>query len=323
MSAYITRRIFTSLVTLFLILTITFIMFRLLPGDPTIALTSPLLPAKARQDLQAQFGLDKSVFQQYYLFIFNTLKGNFGHSFFNNVPVFEYIMPRLLNTLFLSFSAFFISYSVGLIGGLILIWKYNTWVEKTGIAVVLCLRAPPVFWTGMLAMMFFSFQLGWFPYRGIRSIGYTATGLLDKYLSLDFLHHLVLPSLVMSAYLIGFPMLLFRNSLLRVMKLDYVQTARAKGLSELKVLIKHTARNGLLPIVTAAGTYIGLAAGGMAVVEFVFSWPGLGQALIQAIGVRDYPIAQGAFFLIGAMVIVANFIVDLIYVVLDPRITYD
>lgn len=175
----------------------------------------------------------------------------------------------------------------------------------------------------MILLMIFSFKLGWFPSGRIRSLGYVTTGGLDKYLNLDFLHHLILPTVVAGLYLVALPVMLTRNTLLEVLKEDYIELARAKGLPGRTILLKHGVRNAILPVVTAAAVYIGLAIAGMAEIEVVFSWPGVGQAIVLAVRSHDYPVAQGAFLLLAIMVSVMSLVADLAYAYLDPRISYD
>jgi len=323
MIGFLVRRAVSSAVTLFLILTIVFFLFHLLPGDPTIAVLSPLLPAEAHDTLMRIFGLDKPLYQQYFIYLVNIFHGQFGRSFRRGMAVTQIIGERLLNTLFLALSTFTLTYSLAIPLALVMVWNRGTWIESTLTGICLALRAPPLYWTGMLLMILFSFTLRWLPYAGIRTPGYMATGIVEKYLNLDFLRHLVLPTLVMTAYFLSFPLLLLRNAMERHLQSDYVRSARAKGLRESAVLLKHVLRNAMLPVVTSAALYIGLAVGGLAIVEYVFSYPGLGRTIIGAIQNRDYAVAQGAFILIGATVVVMNLVADLLYGLLDPRITYD
>ncbi len=322
MGTFLLRRFATSIVTIIAIITIAFILFRLLPGDPAAVMLSPLLPAEMRQQVKASFGLDKPMHEQYLRYVTNLLRLNFGRSFLQQRPVIDVIKGRLANTLILAAAAFVLTYGLAILLSLIMTAKRGTWIESALVSICLVLRAPPVFWTGMLSIMVFSFYLGWFPYAGIRSFGSKETGIW-VYLNVDFLHHLILPTLVMTAYFISFPTLLLRNAMLRHLPADYVRTARSKGLRESTVTIKHVLRNALLPVVTSAATHIGLAVAGMSVLEYVFSWPGLGRAIIEGIKMRDYPVTQGAFLLIGVMIVIMNIIADLTYATLDPRITYD
>jgi len=312
-----------SVVTVFVIVTITFILFRLLPGDPTLAVLSPLLPAEMHQKMREIFGLDEPLAKQYVLYIGNVLRGELGRSFLKKKPVTEVLSGRLANTLILGGVAFIMTYIAAVILSLVMVARRGTWIDSLLVSFCLLLRAPPLFWTGMMAIMLFSFKLQWFPYAGVRTPGYPTTGFWGMYFNMDFLRHLILPATVMSGYFLSFPTLLLRNAMLRHLPSDYVRTARAKGLGEVRILLKHVFRNALLPVVTSAATHIGLSFGGLAVLEYVFNWPGLGRVIIEGIQQRDYPVVQGAFLFIGAMVVIMNIIADLTYANLDPRISYE
>lgn len=319
---YVIRRLLQGLVTLWVIATITFLLFRLLPGDPTYAVLDPTFPADVRELLRERFGLDQPMSTQYVRYLANLARGEFGRSFFYNLPAMQIIRERLINTLILAMASFVLAYSIGIVGGVLMAWRRGTRFELVAATIALVFRAAPMFWTGMLAVMLFSFKLDWLPHAGLRTPGYEAVGFLDKYLSLDFLAHLVMPATISALYFLGFPLLLLRNTMLEVLGEDYIELARAKGLSDRRIMFHHAARNALLPIVTSAAVYIGLALGGIAVIEYVFSWPGLGLEIVAATQRRDFPIAQAAFLLLGTMVVVMNFVADLVYSYLDPRIAF-
>jgi len=186
----------------------------------------------------------------------------------------------------------------------------------------LFLRSAPVFWTGMIFIMLFGIWLGIFPTSGMRTLPYEATGFLDKIFTLDFLWHLFLPALTISLYYLALPMLIMRNTMLEVMGEDFIELCKAKGLGERATMFKHAARNALLPVVTQAAITVGLAVGGMVVVEVVFSWPGLGRELVQAVRTGDYPMAQAGFMLMAGIILLMNFLADIVYGYLDPRVAY-
>lgn len=318
---YIGRRLLQSLVTLWLISTITFVLFRLLPGDPTYALLDPSFPPDVRELLRQRFGLDQPIIVQYVRFLTNAVRGEFGRSFFYAQPAIMIIREKLLNTLILAFAAFILAYTIGVLGGVVLAWRRGSRLEVGAVMVALIFRSAPLFWIGILSIMLFSFKLDWLPHAGLRTPGYVAHGVLDKYLTWDFLAHLAQPAVVSALYFLGFPLLLLRNTMLEVLGEEYIELARAKGLSEWRIMFHHAARNALLPVVTAAAVYISLAAGGIAVIEYVFSWPGLGLEIVAATQRRDFPLAQAAFLLLGAMVVVTSFLTDLVYGYLDPRVS--
>jgi peptide/nickel transport system permease protein len=320
--AYLVRRVIHSIITVWIIATLIFLLFRAIPGDPASLLVDPTFPEEVRREILRRFGLDKPVWQQYFIYIGNLLKGDLGISFFSRRPVLSELGDHALNTVVLSLAAFFIAYPLGILNGAFLATKRGKWTDSLGITVTLFFRSAPIFWTGMLAITLFSFELGWFPHSGMRSVGYETSNVFGTFLSVDFLRHLVLPAVVSGLYFAALPLLLTRNTMLEVLDEDFIDLARAKGLSEWTVVYRHAVRNAILPVVTAAAVYIGLALGGIAVIEVVFSWPGLGREIIQAVSRRDFPVAQGAFLVLAIMVTIMNFIADLTYAYLDPRITY-
>ncbi len=188
--------------------------------------------------------------------------------------------------------------------------------------IVLVLRAAPEFWVGMILLAIFSFSLGWFPAGGATSAGAEFEGVFGRLFTLDFLAHLFLPALTLALYLLGLPLLLMRSTMLEVLDEDFVTMARMKGFPESTVVLRHAARNALLPVATAFALGIGYSIGGNVVIETVFSWPGLGRLLVRAVQGHDYPLAQGAFLLIAFVMILMNATADLIYRLLDPRVAH-
>jgi peptide/nickel transport system permease protein len=319
---YILRRLLFLIVNLWIVVSLVFLMFRLIPGDPTAMYLDPLLSAETRAEILHRFGLDQPLHRQYVLYMNNLLRGNLGYSFYYNRPVSEIIWTFLPNTLILAFAGLLIAYFLGILGGVLLAWKRGSSFDTWGTLIPLTFRSAPIFWTGMVALMYFAFRLRWFPIGGMREAGYEASNLLQKYLSLDFLHHLVLPAVVAGLYYMGLPMLLTRTSMLEVYGEDFIDLARARGFSEARVMFKHALRNALLPVVTAAAVAIGLAVGGQIIIEVVFSWPGIGREIVQATQNRDYPMAQALFLISAIAVMGANFLADILYGLLDPRISY-
>ncbi len=187
---------------------------------------------------------------------------------------------------------------------------------------VLTLRAAPEFWLGMVLLAVFAFGLGWFPSGGANSAGAQFPSTFARLTSADFLHHLILPATTLALYLQGLPLLLMRSNMLDVLQEDFITMARMKGLPEWRILLLHAARNALLPVVTAFALGLGASVGGNVVIETVFSWPGLGRLLVDAVAGADYPLAQGAFMFIALVLIMMNFIADLLYTVLDPRVAH-
>ncbi len=307
---------------LWAVATILFLMFRLMPSNPLAAYIDPTFTAEQQAALMAKFGLDKPLWEQYFIYLWNLLQGELGDSFFYRQPVGERVLELLPNTLILTFSSLIIAYAFGIVVGAWLAWKRDSLAERAAIPVVLTTRALPEFWLGMLLLALFSFSLGWFPAGGTRSPGSEYAGYFDLYTSRDFLVHLILPAATLAIYSQGLPLLLMRSNMLEVMNEDFVTMARIKGLSNWTVVVRHAARNALLPVMTSFAIAVGYQIQGNVVVETVFSWPGLGRELVNAVSASDYPLAQGAFLMIAVVVVLMNLLADLLYSLLDPRISH-
>jgi peptide/nickel transport system permease protein len=310
------------LIVLWAVATVLFLIFRLMPGNPLAAFIDPSFTQEQQAALMAEFGLDKPLFQQYLIYLVNLLHLDFGVSFFYRAPVSGLVFEVFPNTLLLTFSALILAYVVGILLGALVARQRGTWIEAVMLPIVLVLRAAPEFWVGMILLAIFSFSLGWFPAGGATSAGAEFEGLFGRLFTLDFLAHLFLPALTLALYLLGLPLLLMRSTMLEVLDEDFVTMARMKGFAESTVVLRHAARNALLPVATAFALGIGYSIGGNVVIETVFSWPGLGRLLVRAVQGHDYPLAQGAFLLIAFVMILMNAAADLIYRLLDPRVAH-
>lgn len=322
MASYLARRSWHMLATLFAMATLMFFLFRLLPGDPTATVISPALYPKAQEAMRQQFGLDRPLFEQYLLYLRNLAMLDFGFSFQTSRPVLESIEGRLLNTLLLILPSMIAAYVIGAIVGALAAWKRGGAAEIGVVFTATALQSAPLFWLGMLAILLFSIKLDLFPIGHIVTPGMFPEENWQKYFSIDFLHHLALPFLVNTLYQLCFPLLLMRSTMLSTIGEDYIELARMKGLSERRVLFGHAMRNSLLPLATTLPMILGWAVAGSVVIETVFSWPGLGLLMVEAIGRADYPVAQAAFLLIAVLTVFGTFIADLLYGLLDPRIVY-
>lgn len=310
-------------ITLFAMITIMFFLFRLLPGDPTMTVVSSAMYPKAQEAMRAQYGLDRPLLEQYLLYLRNYATFDFGYSFHSSRSVSEMLSGRIVNTLVLILPSMIVAYGLGALFGALLAWYRGGRSEVTIVFMSTAVQAAPVFWVGMLAILLFSIKLGWFPSGHIVTPGAFPDLSWRMYLSADFLHHLALPFLVHTAYQFCFPLLLMRSSMLSTIGEDFVELARIKGLPERRVLFNHAARNSLLPVATTIPMILGWALAGSVVIETVFSWPGLGLLMIEAVQRSDYPVVQAAFFLIAVLTVLGTFAADLLYGVLDPRIVYD
>ncbi len=306
--------------SLFVVATVLFFLFRQIPGGPLAAMAPPggPLPDDVQQQLMEQYGLDEPLWRQYLLFITNLLQGDLGVSFYYNAPVSSLIIDRAANTLGLMLIAIVISYVAGVFIGAHLGWIRGSNLERVEMFIVLFVRSMPVFWTGLVVLYILSFQLQLFPVGGMRTTGSDATGIAAL---ADFLHHIALPTLSLTLFYTGLPLLLMRNNMLEVITADYIQTARAKGLPQRRIIFMHAARNAVLPVVTAFAIAVGFSIGGQVLIEQVFSWPGLGREMVSSATRSDYPLAQGTFLVLAALVIIMNFIADLTYTYLDPRVS--
>jgi len=320
--AFVGRRLLHSIFVLWAVATILFLMFRLMPGNPLAAYISEALSAEQQNLIMQQFGLDRPLWEQYVIYFGNLVQGELGTSFHRREPVLSIVLSVLPNTIILTFCGLFIAYAFGILAGAYLAWHRGTWIEGVVVPIALATRAAPEFWLGMILLAVFAFWLGWFPSGGANSAGAMYAGELDRIFSRDFLLHLTLPALTIALYLQGLPLLLMRSTMIEAMHEGFVTMARMKGLSEWRIVIHHAARNSLLPVLTAFALAIGPNISANVVVETVFSWPGLGRLLVQAVSTSDYPLAQGAFFLIALVVIVMNLVADLLYGFLDPRVSH-
>lgn len=320
---FIIRRIIQVVFSLFIVATIVFFLFRLLPGDPTTSMLEPHMAAEARQMVLERFGLDRPLHEQYFLYLRNLVQGDFGFSFNYRRPVGEIIGTYAMNTLILMAVSIAIAYIIGVLAGGFLSWFRGSGLESAISAIILMFRSLPVFFIGMIVIIIFSFNLGWLPHSGMRSPGSSPVGFVETYLNWDFLRHLILPVLTSSLYYLARPTLIMRNTMLELRGADFVELARAKGLKEVRVIYLHAGRNAVLPVVTNLALILGMALGGSVALEYVFGWPGLGREIVRASQMRDYPLAQASFLMLSAMVMILNLIVDILYGYLDPRITYE
>jgi peptide/nickel transport system permease protein len=317
---YLLKRLGLTLFSLWAVATILFLLFRLAPGSPASMVTLQTMSPELKEEILRQYGLDKPLPVQYYRYILNLFTGELGRSFAYNEPVGQLLLEKVMNTIVLTLTAVVLAFFFGPIIGAYLAWHRGEPIDTYSVGVILAMYAAPIFWTGMLMIMVFSFKLGWFPAGGMHSLGFTADSLAEKYLSMDFLRHLVLPLTVTTLYWISAPTFVMRNNMLDVLGSGFIKMNRAQGLPELSILYKHAARNALLPVMHYAALALGFAIGGAVVTETVFSWPGVGRIMWSAVLQQDYPLAQGAFFMLALLIITLNFLVDVLSVFLDPRV---
>jgi peptide/nickel transport system permease protein len=323
MIKYIATRLILMVLTLYVLATLMFFMFRMLPGDPTMTVISSALNPKAQEEMKRQYGLDRPLHEQYLVYLRNTLHLEFGYSFQHSRKVSDMISGRMLNTVLLILPSMLAAYLLGVLGGAYIAWKRGSKIEVAAVVVSTAFQSAPVFWLGMLAIFVFSVHLDIFPLGHIVSPGaHHGKSAWAMYLSLDFLHHLALPFTVNTLYNLCFPLLLMRSSMLDTFGEDFIELCKMKGMRERRIIYKHAMRNSFLPIATTIPLILGWSVAGSVVIETVFSWPGLGLLMVEAVQRSDYPVVQACFLLIAVLTVVGNFIADLLYGALDPRIVY-
>lgn len=316
---YISRRLLQAIPTILVIVVLNFCIVKLAPGNAADVLAGEAGGATPEYmaQLRHRFGLDKPEPVQLALYLKNVLSLNLGYSFRNNLPVRTLILQRLGPTLLLMGTTIVFSIGFGVLLGIFGATHVNT-VRDHAISVLSLLSyATPLFWVGLMLISAFSLKLGWFPTSGMQNIAEFYHG-WDRVA--DIARHLVLPAVTLSLFYMALYVRLMRAAMLEQAGMDYVTTARAKGLTERQVTFRHVLRNAVLPVVTMAGVQVGALLGGSVVVETVFGWPGMGLLAYQALFARDINLLLGIFFVSACLVVIVNLIVDLIYVALDPRI---
>jgi len=319
MGRYVAKRAATSLITFVATVVLTFILFRLLPGDPiTLLFRSPLLTPSEINALNAQFGLNKPLYVQFLIYIKNVFEGNWGISFYYRAPVSQVLFPAMLNSVILLLPSTILAVVIGVGLGILAGWKRNTMTDVGILSFSLVLYALPTFWLGILLIML-AIKTG-IPVSGMVSIGVTFSNPWQYIINV--LKHLFLPMITLTLVTLGQFSIIMRNTILNELTEDYALAAYSKGMSDRRLLIKHIVPNALLPTITIIAISIGTVVAGAVLTETVFSWPGVGTLIYDSIARRDYPVLQGAFLIIALVVILSNFVADVIYAFLDPRVKY-
>lgn len=313
------KKIIYAVITIFAVLVFNYILFRVLPGDPLAMLmrnpkTSPEMLEATRQ----LFGLDKPWYIQFFQYFKNMLAGDLGMSYYFKQPVAGVIGSRIMPTVIMVGLAEILAIIVGIVIGVIAAWKRGTKLDVGTLGFSLITYSIPTFWLGMIMVVIFSVNLHMLPTSGILTPGMSYPSAAA--MAADYVRHLILPLLTMSVVLIGEYALTMRNTLIDVLSEDYITTARAKGFSNKYILRKHALPNAMLPMATLIAINLGLVVAGAIQVETVFSWPGLGSLMYEALKARDYPLLQGVFLLVTVSVVIANLIADITYSYIDPRV---
>lgn len=323
MSSYITKRLIQVVPLLIGITVVSFIIMQLAPGDPVDLLTERNATAEERARVRAVYGLDRPLHVQYWIWLTNMLRGDFGHSYVRGRPVLELIMDRLPNTVYLNLVVSVLIYSLAIPIGVASALKQYSTFDHSVTSFAFLGQALPNFWFGLLLIYGVALRTEFIPVGGMATYGVSLQNFPLWTVLVDRIRYLVLPVVVMGMSSMAGITRYMRSSMLEVARQDYVRTARAKGISERVVIYKHALRNAMLPIVTLIGFEIPVLFSGSVIIENIFSWPGLGTLSVNAVFMRDYMVIM-AFNVIGAALVIAgNFIADLLYVAVDPRITYD
>ncbi|MCF7927818.1 MAG: ABC transporter permease [Spirochaetales bacterium] len=318
MRNFLIRKVIASIVTLYAIVTANFVIFRMAPGDPIrMMFRDPRVSAEQLAEQTEKFGLSGSLWDQYLAYMGNLLQGDLGLSFWQKRPVIDVIAERIPQTLMLVLTALALAVLIGTFFGALAGWKSGKKTDSIILSTSLTLYSIPSFAMGIVLLMVFAYILTIFPLGGIRTPASGFTGIRSV---LDVLWHMILPAFSIILWYVGEYILLTRSSMLDVLGQDYILTARAKGLRERLIRKRHALRNALLPVITITGVNLGFAVAGIIEAETVFSWPGVGRLIYDAVLKRDYPLLQGVFLVFAAAIILANFVIDLIYSFVDPRI---
>lgn len=305
MKRYLLQRLLLFFPSLLGVLTLVFFFIHFVPGDPVEVMLGETASASDKETLRRDLGLNEPVWTQYLGFLKGLAVGDLGRSLYHQEKVMDLVLARFPATLELTLAAMAVATFCAFPLGVLAAWKRRTWVDRCALLLSLFGLAMPNFWLGPLLIIAFSIQLGLLPVSGRGGLS-----------------HLILPSLTLGTAMAALLTRMIRSSLLEVIHEDYIQSARAKGLSEITVWLKHALRNSLLPVITILGLQFGSLLAGSVITETIFTWPGIGRLTIQAIQTRDYPLLQGCVLVIAVCYLVVNLFTDILYRVIDPRISY-
>jgi len=313
MLSYILKRIFSAIPVLLGVTLIVYFIISLIPGDPATAILGSFATPENVKILNSQLGLDKPIWQRYFIWLYNILQGDFGRSFSLNRPVIDEILERFNATIILSGTSFVICSILGILFGILSAAYQYSLLDKLITFIVLVGISIPSFFLGMMLILYFAVSVRWFPVSGMYSL-YGGGGLWD------LINHLVMPSITLSLVALGVIARLVRSSMLEVLRLDYIKTARAKGVSETRVVLSHALRSAIITILPILGLQAGFVLSGSVYIEIVFQWPGIGRMLVDAILTRDIMLVQGGVLFIALCYVLFNILVDILQLWLDPRL---
>lgn len=331
---YIGKRLLQLIPVLLGMTFIVFLIIRAIPGDPAQVILGQQATKEAVAALRASLGLDNPWYVQYFHYLGDLLTGNLGESMRTKEPVATEIWPYLAATLELSLFAIILAVIIGVNAGIISAWFQNSWFDYLAMVFALIGVSVPIFWLGLMGQWIFGIQLDWLPTTGRDDSRDPVTAIthlfiLDTIIQGRFdqlvvvLKHLILPAIALATIPMAIIARMTRSSMLEVMRSDYVRTARAKGQKMFIVVYKHALKNAIIPVLTVIGLQMGLLLGGAILTETIFSWPGIGRYVYDAIGFRDYPVIQSGILIVAFIFVMINLVVDILYSIIDPRIKYN
>jgi len=334
MLRYIIKRCLTIIPVLIGVSLLVFGLIRLIPGDPATVMLGERATDESIARIRTQLGLDKPIYEQYLIYMSRVVRGDLGTSVLRQEPVTQEIIRRFPATIELSLGAILIALMVGIPAGLISAIRRGSWFDSASMLVALTGVSMPIFWLGLMLTLLFAVALRWFPTGGrldAQTEFETITNLLildsllkgQPQITIQALRHLFLPALALGTIPMAIIARMTRSSMLEVLSQDYIRTAHAKGLRERVVVTRHALRNALLPVITVVGLQVGILLAGAILTETIFSWPGIGRWIVEAIYARDYPIVQGVTLFVATVFVLVNLTVDIMYACIDPRIRFD
>ena len=310
----ILKRVFQSIPTLFIVVTLTFILTRMIPGNPARTVLGPQASPDAIAELEIEMGLNKSKAEQYIDYVVDILHGDFGYSYIDKRPVTDLIAERIPSTLAIAIPSLVVALILGVAAGVYSALHQYSVLDYVFMVLALVGVSMPIFWLGMMLVMQFSVNLGWLPALGM--------GSMENGIG-DVVSHMVLPCFCLATIPMATFARISRSSMLEVINRESIKSLRARGIKESSVIWKHALKNALPPIVTVLGLQIAQAFTGAILTESIFSWPGMGTMIVNAINNRDYQLIQGTVLFIAVIFVLVNLIVDLIYMVINPRVSYE
>ena len=314
---YIAKRMLQIFPVLLGVVVINFVIIHMAPGNPAVIMAGGEAPPEYIKMLEEEWGLNKPLHEQFVTYLGNLLRGNLGYSYKYRAPVLDVILDRLPATLLLTGTAFLIAVLAGVILGVSSSKKPFSFEDNTIMLGSLVFYSMPNFWTGLMAIIIFSLHLGLFPVQGMQSFR------ADLNSTLDLIWHLILPATTLGLVQLALYARLTRSSMLEELRKDYITTARSKGLDDRSILYRHALKNALIPTITIIGIRLSFMFTGAVVTETIFAWPGIGRLMYDSIYTRDYPLLMGIFIISSAVTVLANFLADIAYCIVDPRIRYE